>query len=251
MQLGLTGKRALITGATSGIGRSLALALAGEGVHSVLVGTSAERGAQVVSQIGAEYGQRALFMPCDVANTVAVRQVCTTAWEALGGIEILVNCAGTTQDALLMKMDEASWDRVLDVNLKSIYNFSQALIRPMMKAKTGVMLNVSSVVGLVGNPGQVHYAAAKAGVVGFTRALAKEVASRGIRVNCIAPGWIETPMVQTLTEAQRKMAQDAIPVHRFGLPEEVAQVALFLCSDAASYMTGQVLTVDGGLAMGA
>ncbi|MFZ4098771.1 MAG: 3-oxoacyl-[acyl-carrier-protein] reductase [Chlamydiia bacterium] len=249
MRLDLEGRTALITGATSGIGKAIALALAAEGVKSVLVGTSAERGAEIAARIAAEYGIQAIFMRCDVADTAAVQQLCGDAWAALGQIDFLINCAGVTQDSLLMKMDEACWDRVLDVNLKSIYNFCQSLVRPMMKARQGSIVNMSSVVGLVGNAGQTHYAAAKAGMIGFTKALAKEVAPRGLRVNCIAPGWIETPMTQNLTEAQRQAVNGMIPLQRFGAPEEVAATAVFLCSAAASYITGQVLTVDGGMVM--
>lgn len=249
MQLGLKGKRALITGGTSGIGKAIALALASEGVQVAVVGTSAEKGAEVVAQIAAIEQQRAYFFGCDVASSEQVKIVAQSVLEVLGGVDILVNCAGMTQDCLLMRMDELAWDRVLDVNLKSVYNFCHALIRPMMKVSGSVILNVGSVVGLAGNAGQVHYSAAKAGIVGLTKALAREVVSRGVRVNCLAPGWVETKMTACLDERQREQATAAIPMGRFGRPEEIASVALFLCSEAASYITGQVVTVDGGLVM--
>jgi 3-oxoacyl-[acyl-carrier protein] reductase len=249
MQLALQGKRALVTGGTSGIGKAIALALAAEGVHVVIVGTCPERGTEVVAQIAASGHPQAHFFGCDVANTEQVHVVAQSALDLLGGVDILINCAGMTKDCLLMRMDESSWDRVLDVNLKSVYNFCHALIRPMMKAQGGVIVNVGSIVGLAGNAGQVHYSAAKAGIVGLTKALAREVVSRGVRVNCIAPGWVETKMTAVLDEQQREQAMAAIPMGRFGRPDEIASVALFLCSEASSYITGQVLTVDGGLVM--
>ena len=167
--------------------------------------------------------------------------------ESWGGVDILVNCAGITRDKLFMKMGEDDWDQVIETNLKSVYNLSHALVRPMMKARHGKIINVTSVIGLTGNPGQVNYAASKLGMVGFTRSLAKELASRNINVNCIAPGFFETPMTNVLTDEQKEEILRKVPMGRLGNPKEIAHAAVFLASNMSDYITGQVLTVDGGM----
>jgi len=238
----LKDKTALITGGTAGIGRAIAHTFAKQGAFVVLFGTNAARGEAVVASIGPE---RARFLPVDVSSSAEVKAAIGT----LGTIDILVNNAGIVRDQLLMKMSEEDWDQVLDTNLKSVYNLCQALVRSMMKARRGKVINISSVVGLTGNAGQVNYAASKAGMLGFTKALAKELASRNIQVNAIAPGYIATPMTEGLSEELRAQLLKEIPMGRMGTPEEIADAALFLASDLSNYITGQVLTVDGGMVM--
>lgn len=243
----LSGQKAIVTGGTAGIGEAIAIAFAKAGAEVVIFGTNEERGQKVVDQINKD--SKGFFIKVDVSNTKDVEQAIKGAGEKLGSIDILVNNAGITRDGLLMAMKEEDWDLVLDVNLKSCYNTSRAVIRPMMRARKGKIINISSVVGLIGNPGQVNYCAAKAGMIGLTKALAKEVASRGIQVNCIAPGFIRTSMTDALTEAQKQDIQTRIPLGRMGEPEEIAAAALFLASPHADYITGQTLTVDGGMVM--
>lgn len=243
----LSGRKAIVTGGTAGIGQAIALAFARAGADVVIFGTNEERGQSVVDQINKE--SKGFFIKVDVSNTQEVEQAVKKSAEWLGSVDILVNNAGITKDALLMAMKEDDWDQVLDVNLKSCYNTCRAVIRPMMKARQGKIINISSVVGLSGNPGQVNYCSAKAGMIGLTKALALEVASRGIQVNCIAPGFIRTSMTDALNEGQKKEIQDRIPLGRMGEPEEIAAAALFLASPHANYITGQTLTVDGGMVM--
>ena len=193
--------------------------------------------------------QRFLAETLNIADTKSVEIFIQKLLESWGKLDILINNAGITRDGLLMKMKEEDWNTVIDVNLKSVYNTCQALIRPMIKAKSGKIINISSVVGLTGNAGQVNYAASKSGMIGFTKALAQEVATRGICVNCIAPGFIETRMTGVLTEAQKEGILKKIPMGKLGIPQDVAKAALFLASDLSDYITGQVLTVDGGMVM--
>lgn len=247
----LKDKVALVTGGTAGIGKAIALAYAKEGASVVIFGTSEERARQVVDEMKNQGSpsQKFLFKLLDISDKKAVDQAINEVLSETGTIDILVNNAGMTRDGLLMKMSEDDWDRVIAVNLKSVYNTSQALIRPMLKARRGKIINISSVVGLMGNAGQTNYAASKAGMIGMTQSLAKEVASRGICVNCIAPGFIQTSMTDALTDAQKDVIFKQIPMGRLGLPEEIAQAALFLASSMSDYITGQVLTVDGGMVM--
>ena len=241
---------AFVTGATAGIGKAIALAFAEQGATVYAIGTNIERGAEVEKQAKELTGRESvIFAKVDISDKAQVDaaiQECLTRFQK---IDILVNNAGITRDGLLMKMTEEDWDKVLDINLKSCFNCCQAVIRSMIKAKSGKIINISSVVGLIGNPGQTNYAASKAGIIGFSKSLAKEVASRGITVNCITPGYIETPMTDFLQGEKRDALLEAIPMKRMGKPEEIAKTVLFLASSDASYITGQVLSVDGGLAM--
>lgn len=240
----LTGQVAVITGATAGIGKAIALRFAKEGAYVVAVGTNGERGAQVVQEMGEGKGE---FIPFNVSETAAVDAGFKQILEKHKHIDILINNAGITRDGLLMKMGEADWDELMAINLKSCYNTCRAAVRAMMKARKGKIINMSSVVGLTGNAGQANYAASKAGMIGFSKALAKELAPRNICVNCIAPGFIETAMTDALTEEQKKLIDAAIPLSRMGTVEEIAEAALYLAT--ANYVTGQVLTVDGGMAI--
>lgn len=246
----LRGKRALITGGTSGLGKEIALAFSKEGADVAILGTNLERAKSVAEQIDADKphsDQQVWFETVDVSKKADVNEVIDRLIEAWGGIDILVNCAGITRDKLFMKMGEDDWDQVIETNLKSVYNLSHALVRPMMKARHGKIINVTSVIGLTGNPGQVNYAASKLGMVGFTRSLAKELASRNINVNCIAPGFFETPMTNVLTDEQKEEILRKVPMGRLGNPKEIAHAAVFLASNMSDYITGQVLTVDGGM----
>lgn len=248
----LKNKKALITGGTAGIGKEIALCFAKQGASVAIFGTSAERAQAVLDELRQnkqfdEQDFRAEVV--NVADKAAIEQAIAQLLKEWGQIDILVNNAGITRDGLLMKMSEEDWDQVIDVNLKSVYNTCQTLIRSMMKARGGKIINVSSVVGLTGNPGQANYAASKSGMIGFTKALAQEVASRGICVNCIAPGFIETRMTDVLTETQKEELLKKIPMKRMGHPMDIANAALFFASDQSGYITGQVLTVDGGMVM--
>ncbi len=246
----LKGKRALITGGTSGLGKQIALTFAEEGADVAIMGTNQERGNLVLetlkdSKISDD--QNFWFDTVNVASKEEVNQSIESLTKEWGGIDILVNCAGITRDTLFMKMSEDDWDQVINTNLKSVYNLSHALVRPMMKARKGKIINVASVIGLTGNPGQVNYSASKLGMVGFTRSLAKELGPRNINVNCIAPGFFETPMTNVLTEEQREGILKKVPMGRLGNPKEIAHAAVFLASHMSDYVTGQILTVDGGM----
>jgi 3-oxoacyl-[acyl-carrier protein] reductase len=248
----LKGKRALITGGTAGIGRGIALAMAREGAHVVIFGTNQERASLVVAEmqeLTAGSGQLFFCHIVDVSDKAAVDKSIQDVLTQLGGVDILVNNAGITKDGLLMKMSEEDWDQVLATNLKSVYNTCQSLVRSMLKARSGKIINISSVVGLTGNAGQANYAASKAGMIGFTKALAQEVASRGVCVNCIAPGFIQTKMTDVLTEAQKEGILRDIPMGKMGVPDDIANAVVFLASPLSDYITGQVLAVDGGMVM--
>ena len=246
----LKGQTAIVTGATAGIGRAIAIQLALNGAYVAILGTNAERGAAVVAEIQQRTQLDAAdFFPVNVAITASVDQVMKQILEKKGAVDILVNNAGITCDQLLMKMNEEDWDKVIDVNLKSCYNTCHALVRSMMKARKGTIINISSVVGLTGNAGQANYAAAKAGMIGFTKSLALELAPRNIRVNCICPGFIDTAMTQELTEEQKGAILKKIPLGYMGTPEDIAHLTAFLVSSNARYITGQVLVVDGGMVM--
>ncbi len=241
---------AIVTGGTAGIGRAIVLEFAKHGATVVALGTNSERGKEIVSQAKELTGKETVFfLQTDVSKRESINQAVTYTLERLQKINTLVNNAGITKDGLLLKMSEDDWDRVLQVNLKSCFYTCQAVLKPFLKAKQGKIINITSIVGLIGNPGQTNYAASKAGLIGFSKSLAKEIASRNITVNCIAPGYIETGMTEALAQAKMDELLSHIPLGRMGKPQEIASCALFLASNMADYITGQVLTVDGGLAM--
>lgn len=245
----LEGKTALVTGGSRGIGKAIALQLAAAGADILITySRSAEAAESVVGRIR-EGGRKAKAMQADAVDYQQAENVIATATDEFSAVDILVNNAGITRDTLIMRMSEEQWDEVIRTNLKSVFNYSKAAIRPMMKARAGSIINISSVVGLTGNAGQTNYAASKAGIVGFSKSLAREVASRNIRVNVIAPGYISTEMTGKLDESVLKQIEGQIPLRRAGEPDEVANAVLFLASEASSYLTGTVLNVDGGMAM--
>lgn len=237
---------AIVTGGTAGIGKTIALEFAKHGARVAIFGTNNERGQQVVEEIGAE---KALFLQVDVSNTKDVENAIQQVQQKLGPVDILINNAGITRDQLMIKMSEEDWDQVMETNVKSCYNTCKALTRQMLKARKGAIINISSVVGLIGNAGQVNYAASKAAMIGFTKALAKEFATRNIRVNCIAPGFIDTKMTDSMTDQARQATLSAIPMGKMGTSMDIANAALFLASEMGTYITGQVLSVDGGMCM--
>nr|WP_325179336.1 3-oxoacyl-[acyl-carrier-protein] reductase [uncultured Oscillibacter sp.] len=243
------GKTAVVTGGSRGIGRAVCLELAAGGANVVLCYAGNEAAAQETVQAVEALGTKALAVRCDVSDAVQVDALVKSAVEVFGRIDILVNNAGITRDNLLMRMSEADFDAVVAANLKGAFLCMKAASRLMLKQRYGRIVNLSSVVGLRGNAGQVNYAASKAGVIGMTKSLAKELASRGVTVNAVAPGFIETDMTAALSEAARSAAQGSIPMGRLGGPEDVARAVGFLASDDAAYVTGQVLAVDGGMAM--
>ncbi|HZW05746.1 MAG TPA: 3-oxoacyl-[acyl-carrier-protein] reductase [Phycisphaerales bacterium] len=243
MQIDLTGKVAFVTGGTRGIGLGIARGLHAAGAKVAITGRDAERAEAVAKEIG----ERAAGFGCDVAVGEQVDAAIAAAEKALGPIDVLVNNAGLTRDNILLRLGEAEWDAVLDANLKGAFHTSRAVIKGMMKRRSGRIINISSIVGLTGNKGQANYAASKAGLIGFTKSVAKEYASRGVLANCIAPGFIETDMTGALPEEARATLLEDIALGRLGRPEDVAGAVLFLASDLAAYITGQVLVVDGGM----
>ncbi|GBC94420.1 3-oxoacyl-[acyl-carrier-protein] reductase FabG [bacterium HR16] len=247
----LEGKIALVTGAgkdSRGIGQGIAVALAREGAD-VAVASHTLANALRVADAVQTLGRRSLAVEMDVSRAESVEAGVAEVLSAFGRIDILVNNAGITRDALLVRMREEDWDAVLDVNLKGAFLCSRAVARVMMKQRSGCIINITSIMGLTGNAGQVNYASAKAGLIGFTKSLARELGSRNIRVNAVAPGWIETAMTDALPDQVREAILKQIPLGRLGRAEDVAGAVVFLCSEEASYITGQVLTVDGGLVM--
>jgi 3-oxoacyl-[acyl-carrier protein] reductase len=245
----LTGKSAIVTGASRGIGRAIAIDLAARGASVVVNYNSSEAAAQEAINAITAAGGKAIAIRGDVSKMDDANAVVKAAIDSFGKLDILVNNAGTTRDTLLMTMKEEDWDHVIAVDLKSVFTCSKAAIRPMIRQRGGRIINITSVVGLSGQAGQANYAAAKAGIVGFTKSLAREVGSRNITVNAIAPGFIPTALTDVLTPEQKESAVKMTPLGRFGKPEEVAYAVSFLASDEAAFITGVVLSVDGGLVM--
>ena len=241
----LTGKCALVTGASGGIGGAIARALHGAGATVGLSGTREEP----LQALAAELGERAHVLPCNLSDAQAVDALPKQAVEAMGAVDILVNNAGITRDQIFMRMSDEEWQSVIDVNLTAAMRLCRGVMRPMMKARWGRIVNISSIVGATGNPGQANYAAAKAGMVGMTKSIAYEVASRGITANAVAPGFIATAMTDKLTDDQKDKINAQIPAARMGTPEEIAAAVLYLASPEAGYVTGATLHVNGGMAM--
>jgi 3-oxoacyl-[acyl-carrier protein] reductase len=243
LTIDLSNRVAFVTGSTRGIGRSIAEALYAAGAKVAVVGRSAETAAGVAAALG----DRAHGFGCDMLDSESVRQALADAERVLGPIDILVNNAGLTRDNLLIRLSESEWDDVLVANLKGAFVATQAVIKGMMKRRSGRIINITSVVGITGNKGQANYAASKAGLIGFTKSVAKEYAARGVLANCIAPGFIETDMTSALPEATRSALLESIPLGRLGAPADIAGAVVFLASDLGAYITGQVLVVDGGM----
>lgn len=246
----LSGKAALVTGASRGIGRAIALELAAAGADVAVNYAGSEEAAAAVAREIEGMGRRAITIKADVGNAAEAESMVSQTIEAFGHLDILVNNAGITRDNLIMRMKEEEFDQVINTNLKGVFNCIKAVTRPMMKQRSGRIINISSVVGALGNPGQANYVAAKAGVIGLTKASARELASRGITVNAVAPGFIATDMTDKLSEEQKAALLPQIPLGRMGGPEEIARVVRFLASEDGSYLTGQTLHVDGGMYMG-
>ena len=241
----LTGKGALVTGASGGIGWAIAEALHAQGAIVAISGTRAEK----LNELAARLGARVFVLPCDLRDRAAVVKLGEEAEKALGQVDILVNNAGITHDNLFMRMKDEEWDDVIAVNLTSVFLLTRGILRGMMRRRGGRIVNIASISGVLGNPGQGNYAASKAGLVGMTKSLAREVSSRGITANCIAPGFISTPMTDALTPKQVESIAAAIPAAKFGKPEDVAAVVVFLASDEAGYVTGETVHVNGGMVM--
>jgi 3-oxoacyl-[acyl-carrier protein] reductase len=242
----LTGKRALVTGASGAIGGAIARAFHRQGAIVVLSGTKRE----ALEKLAGELGANAFVVPCNLADREAVEKLVPDAEAALGGeVDILVNNAGMTKDMLFARMSDEDWQAVLDVNLTAAFRLSRAVLRGMMRRRTGRIISITSVVGHVGNPGQANYSASKAGLAAMTRSLAAEIASRGITVNCVAPGFTASAMTDALNEKQKAAIMERVPVRRLGTPDEVAGAVVYLASEEAAYVTGQTIHVNGGMAM--
>ena len=241
----LTGKLALLTGASGGIGAAIAKALHDAGATIAISGTRIE----ALENVKAHVGDRVYILPCDLSKSEEVEKLIPSAEAALGGLDILINNAGITKDGLAMRMKDEDWQSVIDVNLTSNFRLSRAAMRGMMKKRWGRIINITSIVGVTGNPGQVNYVASKAGLIGMTKSLAQELGSRNVTVNCVAPGFIATPMTEVLNEKQREAILSRIPAGRMGGPVDIAAAVVYLASDEAAYVTGQTLHVNGGMAM--
>jgi 3-oxoacyl-[acyl-carrier protein] reductase len=241
----LSGKCALVTGASGGLGAVIAKDLHAAGATVALSGTRED----ALKKVAAELGDRVHILPCNLSDMEAVGNLIKDAEAAMGQVDILVNNAGLTRDGLAMRMKEEDWDLVMDVNLKAAFLLSKNCLRGMMKRRQGRIIGITSIVGVTGNPGQMNYAASKAGMIGMSKSLAQEVASRGVTVNCVAPGFIETAMTDALPEAQKEALLSAVPAGKLGDPRDISAAVLFLASDEAGYVTGQTLHVNGGMAM--
>ncbi|MDF2545741.1 MAG: 3-oxoacyl-[acyl-carrier-protein] reductase [Anaerosolibacter sp.] len=245
----LLGKTAVVTGGSRGIGRAIVLKLAEMGANIVVNYTSSPQKAEEVVALVKEMGREAIAIQANVSDSDAIQKMMQEVEEKFSTIDILINNAGITKDTLLMKMKDEDWDQVMDINLKGTFNCTKAVTRKMMKQRSGKIVNLASVVGVMGNAGQANYAASKAGIIGFTKSVAKELATRGINVNAVAPGFIQTEMTDILSDEVKEAMMANIPMKQLGTPEDVANVIAFLCSDDAKYITGQVLHVDGGMVM--
>jgi 3-oxoacyl-[acyl-carrier protein] reductase len=241
----LTGKKALITGATGGLGAEIARMLHGAGAIVGLHGTRAEK----LESLASELGERAKIFPANLADRDAVKALGQKAEAELEGVDILVNNAGITKDGLFVRMSDADWDAVLEVNLTAMFRLTRELTHPMMRRRWGRIINITSIVGVTGNPGQANYCASKAGMIGLTKSLAQEIASRNVTVNCVAPGFIESAMTEKLNDKQKETIMGAVPMKRMGKGAEIAAAVLYLASNEAAYVTGQTLHVNGGMAM--
>lgn len=244
----LTEKVALVTGSTRGLGKAIAERLASEGAIVVVTGRDEAKAREIAESLG-QSGGKAIGLSLEVADASSVNRVLRVIEEQVGPVDILVNNAGITRDTLLLRMDDDAWNEVLQVNVTGAYRLAKGVLRGMMKKRWGRIINVSSVVGLIGNPGQTNYGASKAALIGFTKSLAREVATRGITVNAVAPGFIQSDMTDVLSDEQKERLAEKIPLGRIGRPDEVASCVAFLASDDAAYITGHTLVVDGGLAM--
>ncbi|HTP37561.1 MAG TPA: 3-oxoacyl-[acyl-carrier-protein] reductase [Methyloceanibacter sp.] len=241
----LRGKGALVTGASGGIGGAIARALHAQGANVAISGTNKEK----LDALAADLGSRVFVLPCDLRDRAAVAKLGEEAEKVLGQVDILVNNAGITHDNLFMRMKDEEWDDVIAVNLTSVFVLIRYILRNMMRRRYGRIVNIASISGVLGNPGQPNYAASKAGLVGMTKSLAREVSARGITANCIAPGFISTPMTDALTPKQVEAIAAAIPAQKFGKPEDVAAAVVFLASDEAGYITGETMHINGGMVM--
>lgn len=241
----LTGRKALVTGATGGIGEEIVRALHKSGATVGLHGTRAEK----LEALAAELGTRVFIFPANLADRDAVKALGAKAEADMGGVDILINNAGITKDGLFVRMSDADWDAVLEVNLTSVFRLTRELTHPMMRRRFGRIINITSIVGVTGNPGQANYCAAKAGMIGLSKSLAQEIASRNVTVNCVAPGFVESAMTDKLNEKQKDTIMSAIPMRRMGSCAEIAASVVFLASNEAAYVTGQTIHVNGGMAM--